>query len=58
LSYGQPGNIDCQPLDTPTTVQLIFNQTETSTLLPEVWPLCPDRLADQVSLGDLELPSP
>ncbi len=58
LSYGQPGNFDCPPIDTPTTAQLIFNQTEKLTLPPEVWPLCPDRLADQVSLGDLEAPTP
>ena len=58
LRYAQSGNLDCQPIATPTTAQLIVNQTEALTLPPSVWPLCADRLADQVTLGDLEAPSP
>lgn len=53
VRYGQPGAMDCQPINTETTAQLVVNQTETLYLAPELWPLCPDRLADQINIGDL-----
>jgi hypothetical protein len=58
IRYSQPGNLNCPPLDTPTTAELIVNQTEALTLPPAVWPLCADRLAEQVSLGDLAVANP
>lgn len=55
--YAQPGNFPCDAIATPTTLQLTVNQTEAVTLQPMDWPICPDRIADQVSLNDLELPT-
>jgi len=57
LRYAQPGNLDCTPVADPTTVQLALNQTEVLTLAPMDWPICADRIADQVTLGDLEAPT-
>jgi hypothetical protein len=58
IRYGQAGAMDCQPIDTETTAQLVVNQTEALTLAPMAWPLCPDHLADQVSLNDLDVSAP
>ncbi len=58
VRYSQPGAMNCQPLDTPTSAQLIFNQTEAISLPPMVWPLCTDRIVEQVTLGDIIATSP
>ena len=52
--YSQPGNFPCDAYAGQSTLQLVVNQTETLTLAPMDWPICPDRLPDQVSLLDLD----
>ena len=53
FSYGPAGALDCQALESPSTAQLVVNQTEALTLPPMLWPLCPARVADQVILADI-----